>query len=305
MIQKIMCLIVLISVIAFADGITVLKQEKSPVKKKNEKTVIEFVLDSSSKDVDIPISLFNYRTHGTVSTGYGSITYYSNNKIADVPSTISLPQGPYYLNLSNNTRTGRTGMKVDANGGYQKWKVTPGDHRKAKKYRKKASLYLSVGACIGGTLVAIGHAKRAKCRYDIENADDKIVRKTKSVESRKERVAYYEGQVEYYKNKYNSTGYDFYYDSWKDAEADVKEAEADVKEARAGVKEAQTEKKNAEESIDKTLGFLIPGYSIMGIGFTFNIPNIKKAKKHRMRAELLEKKAVAPMAAVESEGVMQ
>lgn len=291
MLKKLICILTLFSSLTYSQGIEVLKGANNPVQKKVEKTVVEFVLDSSSKDIDLPIGLFNYRTHGTVSTGYGTITYYSNNKIADVPSTISLPQGQYYLNVSNNTTTGRAGMKVDASGGYQKWKITPGDHKKAKKYRKKASLYLSAGACIGGALVAIGHAKRAKYHRMIESADDKIVSKT-------ERAEYYKGRAEYYKNEYYDSGYDFYYDYWKEAEADVREAEADVKDAQA-------EKKNAEESKNKTLGLLIPGYSVIGIGFTFYIPNFGKFKKNRMKSELLETKVNAPMSSLESEGVIQ
>ncbi len=154
MIRNTFLLLVLIATNAFSQVQVLSKPNQAQEDKKP--TVLEIVVDSSSIDGKIPIELTQYQTHGSAAAYNTSVTFYSNDKVADLPATLSIEPGKYLFLASNGKARRSARISVEADGGYQKWKVTPGNSKKAKL--STVFRYLSYGiAGIGLNLAILGH----------------------------------------------------------------------------------------------------------------------------------------------------
>lgn len=240
--------------------------------KEEEKTVLEFTLDSLAKDKDLKVDLRRFLIHGTTYMANARITYYSNDKIATLPATISVPNGKYSFNADNGKLYGKTNMTIDAEGGYQKWKIIPGDYKEAKR-KRKISLYgnllfggIGVGLALSGHIRQIIYSVKIKdIEWDMEGSQETI---------------------------------DWYIDAgskWVD------KLEKEQEEYR----ELEKNKKEYEDKKKSITPFLISGYSTLSLGLTIGIPNLIGAHKKGMKSELLASSAQVPQETMELQGVKQ
>lgn len=293
-------MVIMFFVVLATAQVKVLSSGNSDSPQKAPETVIEITVDSVSEDSQIPIELRQYLIHGSAVTSNAHITYYSNNKVADLPATLSIPNGKYNFNTNNNTRYGKTAFNVEAEGGYQKWEIIPGNSKKARKWQKKSNISFYTGLSIGGTLATIGHIMKATSKSDIESANYSYESAMKSITSATDRIEGYREDIE---DEYNSSYVSHsmiqtYYDWIADAEADINEAEAKVTQSQQDIKNAENKQSTAN-------ALLVAGYSTLTVGITIAIPTNVKSRKHRMKARKVESKASAPVESLESEGLSQ
>ncbi len=154
--KAIVCIALLASVMV-AQEIQVISQGKDSGEEVSRETMIEIVVDSASKDSDLPLSLHKFENYGTAYGYNTSVTFFSNEKVSELPATINVPNGKYNLIANNDEPFGHTGLEVDATGGYQKWLITAGDHKKAKLGYKLGRTSLIYGLSIGVSMIVTGH----------------------------------------------------------------------------------------------------------------------------------------------------
>lgn len=139
----------------------VVLNKKEQEKQEAPKTILEIIVDSSGVDKNIPIDLHRYLIHGSMNTYNAKITFYSNDKVGQLPATLAVPNGKYSFNTNNHKPYGKTSFSVDAEGGYQKWIINPGNHKVAKRHGVLGSLSLLVGTTVGGGLAVLGTVLRS------------------------------------------------------------------------------------------------------------------------------------------------
>ncbi len=263
--RKATLIVTAITTMAFSQ-IEVLSSGSDDKPKESQETIVEIVVDSASEDSDLDIGLHQYLNHGSASGGNVTINYYSNDKVADLPATITVPNESYLFNTQNGERFGATYFEVDAKGGYEKWKIIPGDHEVAERSYKIGMFSLNMAFWGGGTMALIGHTKLAKGKRYLESAE--------------ERIKYYEDRI--------ATGSSY------DLSSDLNDLE-----------EQKKKKEEAEEDISASRGLLIAGYSTVAASMSVAIPSFRKCKRNRMRAEQVESREAAPMEMLEMQGVAQ
>ncbi len=150
MVKVVLILTTMLFSFTFANGVQVLGQAKSD--KQSSTTILDIVVDTTSKDSHLPFYLKQFLIHGRAAAGNTSITYFSNNKVADLPATVSIPNGLHNLNATSGRPGSIASFKVDALGGYQKWQLTPGNHKVANAWRLPAML-ADIAVIIGGSMV--------------------------------------------------------------------------------------------------------------------------------------------------------
>jgi hypothetical protein len=249
MTKKLFILLLIFSIIittTYAQDIEIVEENND----NKQKTVVEFEVDNN-KSVD----LYNYLGSSTGSGGGVTVTVHSYQKLTKAPVTLSLKQGNYKFMANNNKKYGKSPINIEANGGYQKWKIFTGDTKKAR--RGGAWLWVSI---IGTTTAGL-----SAMMLGLTDTEDVLYFSEKS------QLDYFTKELEEAKEDNDDEKIDEYQELY-DKQLSI-------------VTDMEDEQERKEKL--KTIG-MISSFAAAGVFVTVAIPSIAAIRKNRLKAKLIE-----------------
>ncbi|MFP4242780.1 MAG: hypothetical protein ACLFQB_13690 [Chitinispirillaceae bacterium] len=248
------------------------------------KTIVEFVIDSSSADGKIPVKLLQTQYQGSLSGTSSSINFYSTSDVGKLPNVYKVPPGEYALSVDNNQPFGKANFNVSTDGdGYQKWVVIPGDSKKAEKAGSALSRVNWISSIAGTILCSVAGWNLMSTAF--------IGTSGRSEEELME--SYDEHMQEYY--DYQREGYN------TSAQYAYESAQDDLQTIANDKKAEQKIKK--KKNIAKYCFYGAGGCVAVAVGFS--IPCQKTIKKNSMKVKLEKTEATAPLDLLQENAVEQ